>query len=164
KSAFSPRDRAPVVPPLTRSWSRRARIGAGLITVLVLTVLTWVSHGRLFPPSAAPPAAPAGSTPVDPTEVRLREAVAQRPRDAAAHAALGGYFLSQARPVSALWELEAARSLQPRDDPTLRREQARALESMGRLELATDALRAVLASHPGENGARAQLAEVLLAV
>src|SRR5438132_11250776 len=101
---------------------------------------------------------------MDPNEARLRHAGPQRPRDAAAHAALGGYYFSQARPVSALWELEEARSLQPRDDPILRREQARALESMGRLELAIDALRTVLTSHPGENGARTQLAEVLLAV
>jgi tetratricopeptide (TPR) repeat protein len=99
---------------------------------------------------------------MDPTEARLRGAAARQTQHASPHAELGRYLLSMARPASALWELEAARALQASDDSTLRREEVRALEAMGRPELAIDDLKGVLGRHPEDDEARTQLAAVLL--
>jgi len=132
--------------------------GAGGIGLLALIVAgLWGWHARLPSPAAV------GLRPAGTPEARLRAAVVRRPRDPAAHAALGRYLVSVGRPVSALWELEEARTLAPGDDVSLRRDQAQALRLAGQRSLAIEELAATLAAHPAEAGTRAELAELLLA-
>jgi tetratricopeptide (TPR) repeat protein len=123
-------------------------------------------HGRglLWGRAASEPAASAS---IDPTEGRLRDAVARQPGNPAAHAELGRYFLSLERPTSALWELEEARALGATGRVNLGRDRAKALALAGHRDLAIAELRALLAAPPGaypaETETWSQLAELLLA-
>ena len=64
----------------------------------------WRAPVRSAPPAAVAPAA----------ERRLIEAAAREPGSAAAHGALGRYYLQAGQPFEAIWELDQAGVLAPR--------------------------------------------------
>ena len=146
---------------MKRAPARRAGIAAGAIAAAVLGLLGWVTHGHLRSSRREPAAAAGTASAADPTEAALRQAVLRQPGNAAAHAALGRYLLSAARPVSALWELQAARALSSRD-ASLRTGVAQALAAAGQRSQAITELRALLGTQPDDRPARAQAAALLL--
>jgi tetratricopeptide (TPR) repeat protein len=95
-------------------------------------------------------------------EARLRAAGAQAPRSAGARQALGRYYLDHGRPFEAVWELCAARHLQP-DDTATPLHLAVALTNSGLYAQAIEPLEALVARRPPARDGRVQLATLYLA-
>jgi tetratricopeptide (TPR) repeat protein len=99
----------------------------------------------------------------DPTEARLRRAVAARPDDGAARRELGSYYEEHARPFEAMWEYAEARRHQPTDtDLSVRL--ASVLQNGGLVDLATAQLVQALRADPVSLELRPHLAELYLKV
>jgi tetratricopeptide (TPR) repeat protein len=96
-----------------------------------------------------------------PVEQRLLDAVARQPDSAAAHRALGEYYLQERQPFSAIWELEQARALDPQhSDTSVQIATALALANLH--PAAEEQLAAVVAARPPVRTGRRELAALFL--
>jgi tetratricopeptide (TPR) repeat protein len=136
-----------------------SRTVVGAIALAAVSLSVAAPIGRSGPPAGAPlsPAAGPGSA-----EPRLRAAVASNPKDGRAREELGSYYLDHGRPFSALWELQEAVTLQPRQFLS-RINHASALAAAGALDEASQRLREMLRLQPGRLEVCRRLADLALA-
>jgi tetratricopeptide (TPR) repeat protein len=143
--------------------------GIGLAVALLLIGVALQAHrgassGALAAggtPGAGEPGLP-GTTSVDQREQSLLEAAARRLGDARTRERLGTFYVETGRPFEALWELQAARALDPGDLLT-GLSLADALAAGRFPDQALAELRALLVRYPGRMGICRRLADLYLA-